>query len=160
MSGQSLYEQLGGADGIEAVVAGFYERMMADPEIRPFFRGVQMTRQHEKQVQFFTTALGGPSLYRGKDMVTVHKGMGIADPHFNILVKHLTDTLVTAGVAEPLIKQVLGLIEPLRNQVVEKRNDLEAGAPQPERVADHRNGAEAHRGARDHRAQQDPEERV
>jgi hemoglobin len=120
MSGQSLYEQLGGADAIEAVVAGFYERMLADPEIRPFFRGVQMTRQHEKQVQFFTTALGGPNVYRGKDMITVHKGMGIADKHFDILVKHLGATLVEAGVAPPLIDQVVGLLEPLRVEVVDK----------------------------------------
>jgi hemoglobin len=116
----TLYDDLGGADAIEAVVAGFYERMMADPEIRPFFRGVQMTRQHEKQVQFFTTALGGPNIYRGKDMVTAHKGMRIGDKHFAILVKHLTDTLIEAGVAPSLRQRVLALIEPLRQQIVEQ----------------------------------------
>jgi hemoglobin len=115
----SLYEQLGGADAIEAVVAGFYERMLSDPQIRPFFRGVQMTRQHDKQVQFFTTALGGPSIYRGKDMVTVHKGMRIANKHFDLLVKHLTDTLVEAEVPASLREQVIALIAPLRAQVVE-----------------------------------------
>jgi hemoglobin len=120
MSGQSLYEQLGGADAIEAVVAQFYERMLADPEIKPFFRGVQMSRQHDKQVQFFTTALGGPKVYQGKDMIAAHKGMGVGDKHFDILVKHLTDTLVGAGVARPLIDQVLALLGPLRQQVVDK----------------------------------------
>ena len=58
----SIYEQLGGADAIEAVVAMFYERGLADPLLQPFFRGVQMSRQHQKQVAFFTTALGGPPL--------------------------------------------------------------------------------------------------
>jgi hemoglobin len=121
MSEPSLYEQLGGADAIEAVVAGFYDKMLADPEIIPFFRGVQMSRQQKKQVEFFTTALGGPNLYQGKDMVTAHKGMGIADRHFDILVKHLTATLKEAGVGGPLIDKVLGLLGPLKGQVVEKK---------------------------------------
>lgn len=119
MNEKSLYEQLGGADAIEAVVAGFYERMLADPEILPFFRGVQMSRQHQKQVAFFTQALGGPRIYEGKDMVTAHKGLGIRDRHFDLLVKHLTDTLRAAGVDEGKIGQILGLLGPLRAQVVE-----------------------------------------
>ncbi len=121
MNEKSLYEQLGGADAIEAVVAGFYERMLADPEIRPFFRGVQMSRQAQKQIEFFTTALGGPQIYTGKDMVSAHKGMGIADRHFDLLVKHLSATMAEAGVGDGLIGQVLGLLGPLRGQVVEAR---------------------------------------
>jgi hemoglobin len=116
----SLYEQLGGAEAIEAVVAGFYERMLADPEIAPFFRGVQMSRQHQKQVTFFTQALGGPKVYQGGDMVSVHRGMGIADRHFDLLVKHLGDTLNEAGVPPALSAQVFALLGPLRAQVVEK----------------------------------------
>lgn len=119
MNEKSLYEQLGGADAIEAVVAGFYERMLADPEILPFFRGVQMSHQHQKQVAFFTQALGGPQIYHGKDMVTAHKGMGIRDRHFDLLVKHLTATLREAGVDEGKIGQILGLLGPLRAQIVE-----------------------------------------
>ena len=31
-------------------VAAFYERVMADPALQPFFAGVDMTRQKNKQV--------------------------------------------------------------------------------------------------------------
>lgn len=119
MTQQSLYEQLGGADAIEAVVAGFYERMLADPEIAVFFRGVQMSRQHRQQVAFFTQALGGPAIYQGKDMVTAHKGMGITAHHFGLLVKHLSATLHEAGATPAHIDQILGLLGPLQGQIVE-----------------------------------------
>jgi hemoglobin len=118
-SQQSLYEQLGGAEAIEAVIAGFYERMLRDPEILPFFRGVQMSRQHRQQVAFFTQALGGPAIYQGRDMVTAHKGMGVRAHHFDRLVKYLTETLHEAEVPEPLIEQLLALLGPLRTQVIE-----------------------------------------
>jgi hemoglobin len=118
-SQKSLYEQIGGADALEAVIAGFYERMLKDPEILPFFRGVQMSRQHQQQVAFFTQALGGPAIYEGRDMVTTHKGMGVRAHHFELLVKHLTATLNEAEVPQPLIDQLLALLGPLKAQVVE-----------------------------------------
>jgi hemoglobin len=122
----SLYEQIGGADALEAVIAGFYERMLKDPEILPFFRGVQMSRQHKQQVAFFTQALGGPAIYDGKDMITTHKGMGIRERHFALLVKHLTDTLKEAEVPQPLVDKLLALLGPLKAQVVEAEAEAEA----------------------------------
>jgi hemoglobin len=116
---QSLYEKLGGADALEEVIAGFYERMLKDPEILPFFRGVQMSRQHSQLVAFLTQALGGPAIYVGQDMVTAHKGMGVREQHFGLLVKHLTDTLHEAGVGRPLIDELLSLLGPLKSQIVE-----------------------------------------
>lgn len=115
----SIYEQLGGADAIEAVVAMFYERVLADPLLQPFFRGVQMSRQHQKQVQFFTTALGGPAVYQGKDMRAAHQGLGIERRHFDAVAGHLVAALREAGVDDPMIDRVVAIVAPLHSQVVE-----------------------------------------
>ena len=34
----TLYERLGGESGIESIVLAFYARILADPELGPFFR--------------------------------------------------------------------------------------------------------------------------
>jgi hemoglobin len=131
MSEQSIYEQIGGADALEAVVAGFYEKVLADPLLVPFFRGVQMSRQHERQVTFFTMALGGPAIYRGKDMKTTHRGMGIKDAHFDAVAGHLVATLHEAEVPPALIDRIVATIAPLRAQIVESSVEPAEPAAQP-----------------------------
>ena len=46
----SLYDRLGGEEGVEATVEVFYERIMDDQELRPFFSGVNMNMQRRHQV--------------------------------------------------------------------------------------------------------------
>lgn len=46
---QSLYEQLGGAPAIEAVVESFYRKMLSDDRVSRFFDGIDMDRQMAKQ---------------------------------------------------------------------------------------------------------------
>jgi truncated hemoglobin YjbI len=47
---RTLYEKLGGAPAVEAAVAHFYKKVMADPLLVPFFEGVDMKKQAKKQV--------------------------------------------------------------------------------------------------------------
>ena len=65
---KSLFDKLGGTKSIEAVVDEFYKRVLADTELKPFFAKNNMTWLRMRQVQFFTQALGGPALYKGKGM--------------------------------------------------------------------------------------------
>jgi hemoglobin len=117
----TLLEQLGGRDAVEAVVAGFYARVLADPTLAPFFRRISMSRQQQQQVDFFVTVLGGANLYKGRDMVTAHAGMGITDAHFDAVAGHLVATLQELGVADAGVQQVVALVAPLREQIVERR---------------------------------------
>lgn len=54
------------ADGaIAAVVDKFYNRIMADEKLTPFFSGVDMDKQRQKQTAFVTMAFGDrPLPYR------------------------------------------------------------------------------------------------
>ncbi|HUY88134.1 MAG TPA: group 1 truncated hemoglobin [Pirellulales bacterium] len=58
----SLYDQLGGEPSISAAVSMFYNRVMADPELRPFFEPSRLPRLLRRQTEFFTQALGGPAI--------------------------------------------------------------------------------------------------
>jgi hemoglobin len=118
---QTLLEQLGGREAVELVVASFYEKVLADPLLKPYFRGVQMSRLYKNQADFFCAALGQPEAYKGRDMRSLHAGMNIGDEEFDAVAVHLTNALAECGVAKPEIDTVVGLIAPLRTEIVTRK---------------------------------------
>jgi hemoglobin len=114
----TLLEELGGRPAVELVVAAFYEKVLTDPMLKGYFRGVQMSRLYKNQADFFCAALGQPEAYRGRDMRTTHAGMNIGDAEFDAVAGHLIQALAECGVDKPHIDQVVGLIAPLRADVV------------------------------------------
>ena len=123
----TLLEQLGGREAVELVVAAFYERVLGDGALRPFFRQTSMARLQKHQTDFFVTALGGEPCYGGRKLEVAHAGMGITDAHFDAVAGHLVGALRQAGVTEPLIERVVSLVGPLRPLIVSQK----AAEPQP-----------------------------
>lgn len=120
---QSLYEQLGGASAIEAVVESFYRKMLADDRVARFFDGIDMDRQMAKQAAFITMVTGGPNHYTGRDMRTSHASMlskGLGDLHVDVVIQHLTGTLAEFGVSQQQIDQVRALCESVRDDVLSR----------------------------------------
>jgi hemoglobin len=117
----SIYEQIGGAEALEAVVADFYDRVLADDELAGFFSGTNMTRLKGKQAEFFAAALGGPDPYTGAPMRQVHQGRGITMDHFNLVAGHLTDSLSAAGVPHEIVGTIIGAIAPLADDIATAR---------------------------------------
>jgi hemoglobin len=110
-----------GQAAVVAVVEGFYERVLADEQLAGFFAGVAMPRVKGKQVEFFCAALGGPEPYCGRSMREVHRGRGIGQVHFDLVVKHLGEALAAAGVPDPTVGSILAAIAPLQNDIVSSR---------------------------------------
>lgn len=113
----SIFSQIGGHEALEAVVSDFYDRVLADDELAPFFSGTSMARLEIKQVEFFAAALGGPDDYTGAPMREVHQGLGITNHHFDLVAGYLTKSLEVAGVSEDLVSQIIGAIAPLRADI-------------------------------------------
>src|SRR5690349_231444 len=120
--GTSLYERIGGESAIVAAVDVFYQKVLDDDELRPFFSGLDMQAQMKKQVAFMTWALGGPVEYRGRDLRTAHaelvKERGLADRHFNAVARHLSATLADLGVSSVDAAEAMTRIHSLRNEVL------------------------------------------
>jgi hemoglobin len=114
----SLYDLLGGEAAIDAAVERFYDKVLADPELAPFFARVRIEWQKKQQRAFLTAALGGPDAYRDRDMAAAHARHHITDHHFDLVAGHLVSTLVELGVAQPLIDQVVDVVAPLRADIV------------------------------------------
>ena len=118
LAAPTLYEQLGGAAAIAATVDQFYERVLADTALQPFFATTNMRWLRKRNTQFFTQALGGPAEYAGKGMKDAHARLPIRMEHFNLVAGHLTDTLEALGVPQTLISRVIAAVAPLSEQIV------------------------------------------
>lgn len=113
-----LQESLGGDEGLTAVVEVFYARVTADPEVAPYFAGIDLDRLRAHQRSFLRVALDGPGVFTGRPLAQAHAGLAITDQHFDRVVDHLASTLGDLGVGPAAVAQVRERIEALRPQVV------------------------------------------
>ena len=117
-SSTSLYERIGAGSAITAVVDAFYERVLDDKSLRPYFKRTNLDWLKESQVQFFSQALGGPGDYAGRDMSDAHEHLNIKAKDFDRVAKHLVASLKGAGVDDELVDEVIALITPLKGNIV------------------------------------------
>lgn len=114
----SLYHKLGGHAAIDAAVDAFYVKVLADDRVKHFFDDVSMPKQHRKQKEFFSAALGGPVPWTGKDMRKAHDGMGITEVHFNAIAENLVATLKDLKISQELIDQVIAVVATTKDDVL------------------------------------------
>ena len=72
MSETTLYERLNGREGIRAVVDDFYDRLVADDRLGPFFADANMERLRRTQTDFLCEAAGGPETYDAEPVREAH----------------------------------------------------------------------------------------
>lgn len=89
----SLFEAVGGAEGVSKLVDSFYERVFSDPELAPYFGSVSAERLKRMQLEFFSAALDGPTQYLGRPVAHAHQHLKIDRPSFQRFVGHLFETL-------------------------------------------------------------------
>lgn len=119
----SLYERLGGEGALQAAVPLFYDKVISDPLLAPFFETLDMPAQIRKQLGFMAHAFGGPEKYKGRDLRKAHERllpMGLGDAHFDAVAGHLGTTLRELDVPEEMVAECLGLISGLRNEVLNR----------------------------------------
>lgn len=117
----SLYERLGGDGAITKTVVEFYDRVMADESLAPFFEGVDIDTQATKMIAFVTMAFGGPHEYTGRDLRTAHARLvqeGLGEAHFDAVAEHLRATLLHLGVQPQLIEEAIAIVATTHDDVL------------------------------------------
>ncbi|HWT01838.1 MAG TPA: group 1 truncated hemoglobin [Pyrinomonadaceae bacterium] len=120
----SLYKRLGGYDALAAVTDDFIGRLVSDKSLGRFFGGASddsKKRIRQLVVDQLCAATGGPCLYIGRSMKTVHEGLGITEEDWNLAVKHLGDTLNKFKVAKPEQDDLIKILAPLKADIVDKK---------------------------------------
>ena len=127
---KSLYDRLGGKPAITAVVGDFAGRVLADDRIKAKFAKTDAKRLTFELVEQICMVTGGPCKYTGKSMPDSHKNMKVTEGEFNALVEDLVATLDKFNVPAAEKNELLGILGPLKGQIVEVKGDA-TGTPLP-----------------------------
>lgn len=139
---QTLFERLGGEQGIAKIVDDLTPRVIQDPRVNWERKGVkrggfsllrdkevppwQPTSQNiailkKHMAQFLALATGGPAKYQGKEMRAAHAEMRITNAEFDAVIGDLKATLDRLQIANQEQKELLAVVESTRPQIVTER---------------------------------------
>ena len=117
----ALYEELGGQEAISAALDRFYPKVLTDPVLSPYFKGIDMMRLKGMAQAFLTLAFGGPDAYDGPGLRAIHEGprrKGMNDKVFDRFMTHFGATLQELGVPDDKVAQVVSIAEGARGDVL------------------------------------------
>ena len=118
----SDYDAIGGGPAVSAVVNDFYVRVLGDPQLAPYFDGIDMARLKRHQVMLVSQVLGGPAKYDGRPLDEAHEGLGIDHEDFGAVAGHLTASMKDAGVPEDILIRAMAAVASTEPDIVESRS--------------------------------------
>lgn len=117
----TLYERLGGAVKIDAVVENLLYRIADDPEVVVFFANTNIDLFADSLASQLCDVSDGPCRYEGPPMDRAHQHMGLTDVHFNRLVEHLDAAMQEEGIALGARNELLGRLAPMYADVMRRQ---------------------------------------
>jgi hemoglobin len=114
---QTLFERVGGEQAISDLIHDFYDRVLADLELKPFFKDVSVDKLRRMQREFFSAALDGPISYTGRPLSHVHHGRGITKHHLALYIGHLIDTLQGHGINDQDVQEIIARINTYAEEI-------------------------------------------
>jgi hemoglobin len=115
----SLYDRLGGAAGISALVDDVMAAHLANPLVQTRFQSIKDI-EHAKQMarEFFGAGSGGPAPYTGRDMRTTHRGMNISEQEYLAVMDDIMGALAKHAIDEASRKDVLAILYSLKGEII------------------------------------------
>jgi hemoglobin len=118
MSGQTLFEKYGGFSAISKIVLRFYDVLLDNDDVGPFFDDVDIPKLVDHQTKFIASILGGPSSYTDVQLEKLHSHLTISDAHYTTVETILSDTLREFGFDEADNAEVMKALETKRHLIV------------------------------------------
>ena len=121
----SLFQRLGGTEGISVIVDEAVEAHMHNPVIQARFlpykvqpKRLAVIKQHLKD--FLSAGTGGSAKYKGRDMTTTHKGMNISPAEYMALVGDIMMVLDNHKMTDQTKKDILYITWSLKDMIIGK----------------------------------------
>ncbi len=118
MNEMTLYERIGGESAIDRLIDTFYDRVLADSELAPFFAQTSMDKLRRMQKAFFSIALDGPEIDSHISLTAAHAGRGIERRHLSRFTDHLLQTFRGTGIEETSANEIVGRIATYSEQIL------------------------------------------
>ena len=122
MSDNTIYEILGGYDGVAAFANVLVKKLHQDEVLGRFWtnRGTDgIEREKKLLIDYLCQNLGGQVKYLGREMKVVHSGMRITNADWQLLMGYLSETLDELDVGRELSDTITTFIENLKHDVVD-----------------------------------------
>jgi hemoglobin len=117
---ETLYRQLGSAQGVAKIVDTFIVLLLADPLIKDTFKDTEMKRFRRTLNEQFCVVSDGPCTYTGDPMKEVHQGFEITNAGFNALVEDLQIAMERNNVPSRAQNKLLAKLAPMQRDIVNK----------------------------------------
>ena len=116
---ESLYERLGGSEGITRIASDALDNHLENPRIKARYEQLEnLEAVRAGAANFFISATGGPDVYEGRNMLETHKGMNIDESEFMAVIDDILDALNKNSIAQREQEEVLFALYSMRREIV------------------------------------------
>ena len=119
----TLYERLGGFEGIAKLVDDIVAAHMANPAIKARFLPYQdqpdklaVTKRH--LCAFLGAGTGGPEQYQGRSMPETHRGMNISEAEYMAVLDDILGAMRGNGIDDETQKDILAIAYSLKDEIM------------------------------------------
>jgi hemoglobin len=115
----TLYERLGGADGIARLVDDVMASHLDNPIVKSRFENSK-DMEHAKRMarEFFCAGTGGPELYTGMDMLTAHTGMNISEQEYLAVMDDIVGAMNIHKLDDGTKNDVIAILYSLKGNII------------------------------------------
>ena len=117
---ETLYDDLGGQQGVANIIDDFIVEISFDKNIYPFFKNTDIERLRSKLQDQFCMVSNGPCEYSGDTMEAVHAGMQIDKSQFNRVVELLQNAMTNQGVSYADQNRLIQRLAPMRADIIHR----------------------------------------
>ena len=115
---KSLYDKIGGTEGITTVVEVFLANVGADDRINSRFANTDLDNLKMLLIEQVCEATGGPCTYSGKTMLDAHRGMDITEEEFGALAEQMSKAMLSSGVGQEEHDTIMGVLGGMHDDIV------------------------------------------
>ncbi|HEY8709511.1 MAG TPA: group 1 truncated hemoglobin [Burkholderiaceae bacterium] len=117
----TLFERLGGEDGIARLVTDILDLHYRNPLICSRFEKIKDRAAVERHsVEFVCAGSGGPQAYTGRDMLSVHKGMNISEQELVAAIDDFVQAMTKNHLDQSVQNEVIAILYSLKGDVVRR----------------------------------------
>jgi hemoglobin len=138
---KTLYDRLGGEQGVIGLVEDFVTRAVADPQVNLERKGVKrggfgihrnesmewqisgdnLASLKKFMVQFISLKTGGPTVYEGPEIKTITSGRHFTNAEFDAAIGDLKQSMDKLQIPNQEQKELMAIMESTRTQISEER---------------------------------------
>lgn len=116
----TLYDELGGRAGVDAIVDDVLQIYADDPRVAPFFANTNIPRFSRLFAEYLCRVADGGCEYTGNDMKESHTGLGITEKSFNAVVEDLQQAMDKNHIPLRTQNRLLARLAPQRKDILHR----------------------------------------